>query len=118
MRSDDHWSLTCAWTNTSKATTDASTLAWCATRAGRTLSCQVRALREGPGWEVVMKTGVDTMRPHWFVRWFRGEDRRLVDCQRESRTLLLVRRCADEATARFVTEILRQDYVSAGWRVC
>lgn len=115
--SDDRWSLTSS-IGTSKAITDKGVQIWCATRADRTLSCQVRVLAEGSGWEVVIKTGVDRTRPHWLIRWLLGEGARVVDCRRQSHELVLTRRCADEGTARFLTEGLREDYMSLGWVQC
>ena len=100
---DDHWNPTSEiWTLGSQLPASLGTQIWCATREGCTLSCQVRAAApEGSGWELVMKTGVDTTRPHWLVRWLRAEEeRRVVDCCVESQKLLFTRPCANEATAR------------------
>lgn len=117
---DDHWGPTLPnSTVILKTTGETVTQVWCATRAGRTLSCQVRALADGPGWEVIMKTGLEpTPPPHWLVRWLHGRRHRVVDCRRASHTPLVMRRCADAVTAHFVTESLRQEYVSAGWVEC
>lgn len=117
---DDHWnSISPIGTLTPGLVASVGAQVWCATREGYTLSCQIRAASpEESGWELVMKTGVDTTRPRWLTRWLRGEEPRDIDCRRESQKILFTRPCANEATARFIALALKHDYLQAGWLEC
>jgi hypothetical protein len=114
---DDHWNPTSPiWTIPSPVAADAGKQVWCALREGRTLSCQVR---EAPqGWEVVLKTGIDTTRLRWLVQRLRRTDQRFVNCCRASQRIVLTRPCANEPTARFLALALKSDYLQIGWVEC
>jgi hypothetical protein len=63
--------------------------AWHVTKDGHVISCELRnEERTGAGWDVVIRQG--------------GE-------------LSFSRRCADEASARFVAHAMKQDHLNSGW---
>jgi hypothetical protein len=62
---------------------------WKVTKDGRTMACELRDdSRSGAGWDVVVY---------------------------EEREWSFSRRCADEASARFVAHALEQDHLHSGW---
>jgi len=62
---------------------------WSVTKDGRTIACELRnEERIGAGWDVVIV---------------------------QDDELSFSRRCANEATARFVATALREDHLHAGW---